>query len=119
MKRFLFRPVLQAERERGYDGERKRENSRFVQQKNRMPGHDDEGGNAKILSLEELRRDLEWTQICTVSPVLRGSARDNLIAETGCFVFDSLSHGEPMQLLKKWFSVLCPTRLKNELGSRV
>ena len=34
-----------------------------------------------------------------VGQVLRGSASDNLIAETGCFVFDSLFHGEPVQLL--------------------
>ena len=33
------------------------------------------------------------------SKVLRGSASDNLIAETGCFVFDSLFYGEPVQLL--------------------
>ena len=34
-----------------------------------------------------------------VGQVLRGSASDNLISETGCFVFDSLFDGEPAQLL--------------------
>ena len=33
------------------------------------------------------------------SQVLRGSAGDNLVVETGCFVFDSLFYGEPVQLL--------------------
>ena len=53
------------------------------------------------------------------SQVLRGNASDNLIAETGCFVFNSLFYREPVQLLKKRFSVFCSTRLKDELGSRV
>ena len=53
------------------------------------------------------------------SKVLRGSASDNLIAETGCFVFDSLFYGEPVQLLSKRLSVFCSTRLTDELGSRV
>ena len=34
-----------------------------------------------------------------VSQVLMRSASDNLIAETGCFVFDSLFYGEPVSLL--------------------
>ena len=41
-----------------------------------------------------------------VSQVLRGSANDNLIAETGCFVFNSLFYREPVQLLKK--RLACP-----------
>ena len=53
------------------------------------------------------------------SKVLRGSASDNLIAETGCFVFDFLFYGEPVKLLKKRFGVFCSTRLKDELDSRV
>ena len=54
-----------------------------------------------------------------VSQVLRGSASDNLIAETGHFVFDSVFYGKPVQSLKKRFSTFCSTRLKNQLGSRV
>ena len=34
-----------------------------------------------------------------VSQVLRGSASDSLITETGVFVFDSLFYGEPVHLL--------------------
>ena len=34
------------------------------------------------------------------SQVLRGSAHDDFIAETSCFVFNSLFCGESVQLLK-------------------
>ena len=43
------------------------------------------------------RRDIDLDK---VSQVLTGSANDNLIAETRCFVFDSLFYGEPAQLLE-------------------
>ena len=42
------------------------------------------------------RRDIDLDK---VSQVLTGSASDNLIAETGYFIFDSLFYGEPVQLL--------------------
>ena len=54
-----------------------------------------------------------------ISQLLTGSANVKLIAETGCFVFDFLFYGEPVQLLKKRFGVFCSTRLKDELDSRV
>ena len=46
--------------------------------------------------MQRPRRNIELDK---VSQVLRGSTSDNLIAETGCFVFDSLFYGEPVQLL--------------------
>ena len=52
------------------------------------------------------------------SQVLRGSATDNLIAETRSLVFDSLFYGEPVQLLEKTFAAFCSTRLQNELVSK-
>ena len=50
---------------------------------------------------------------------MRGSASDDMIAETRSFLFDSLFYGEPVQLFKKRFAVFCSTRLKNELGNKV
>ena len=59
-----------------------------------------EGGDEKGSTIgrraQRSRRNIELDK---VSHVLRGSASDNLIAETGCFVFDSLFYGEPVQLL--------------------
>ena len=58
-----------------------------------------EGGDAEgsIIGRREQRpkRNIDLDK---VSHVLRGSASDNLIAETGYFVFDSLFYGEPVQL---------------------
>ncbi|WP_419628872.1 hypothetical protein, partial [Thiolapillus sp.] len=66
-----------------------------------------EGGDAKGSIIgrraQRPRRNIDLDK---VSQVLRGSASDNLIAETGCFVFDSLFYGEPVQLLKK--RLACP-----------
>ena len=53
------------------------------------------------------------------SQVLRGSASDDLIAETSYFIFNSLFYGEAVQLLEKRFSVFCSTRFKDEFGCRV
>ena len=39
---------------------------------------------------QRLRRNIDLDE---VSQVLRGSANDNVIAETGCFVFDFLFYG--------------------------
>ena len=79
-----------------------------------------EGGDAKGSIIgRRAQRPRKNIDLDKVSQVLRGSTSDNLIAETGCFVFDSLVYGEPVQLLKKRFSVFCSTRLKDELGSRV
>ena len=79
-----------------------------------------EGGDAKGSIIgrraQRPRRNIDLDK---VSQVLRGSASDNLIAETGYFVFDSLFYGEPMQLLSKRFIMLCSMRLKDKLGSRV
>ena len=65
------------------------------------------------------RRPRRNVDLDKVSQVRGGSANYNLIAETGCFVFDSPFYGEPVLLLKKSFGVFCSTRLKDELGSRV
>ena len=58
------------------------------------------GGDAKGSIIRRIaqrpRRNIDLDK---VSQVLRGSASNNLVAETGCFVFDSLSYGEPVQLL--------------------
>ena len=59
-----------------------------------------EGGDAKSSTIrrraQRLRREINLDK---VSQVLRDSASDNLIAETGYFIFDSLFYGEPVQLL--------------------
>ena len=79
---------------RGCDGEQKGENSGFVEQKNRKPDHHAvffEGGDAKGSIIgRRAQKPRRNTALDKVSQVLRGSASDNLIAETGCFVFDSL-----------------------------
>ena len=53
-----------------------------------------EGGDAKGSIIgrraQRPRRNIDLDK---VSQVFRGSASDNLIAEKGCFVFDSLFHG--------------------------
>ena len=79
-----------------------------------------EGGgvNSSIIG-RRAQRPRRNNRLDKVSQVLRGSASDDLKTETGCFVFDSLFHGEPVKLLKKRFSVLCSTRFKDKLGSRV
>ena len=60
------------------------------------------GGDAKgpIIG-RRAKRPRRNIDLDMVSQVLRGSANDNLIviAEIGCFVFDSLFYGEPVQLL--------------------
>ena len=48
---------------------------------------------------------------------MRGSANDDLIAETRSLVFDSLFYGKQVQLFKKRFAVFYSPTLKNELGS--
>ena len=79
-----------------------------------------EEGDAKVLTSEEERRDLEQDlDLNKFSQVLRSSASDDLIAEASCFVFTSLFNGEPMQLLKKRFGVFCSMRFKDEFGCRV
>ena len=59
-----------------------------------------EGGDAKGSIIgrraQSSRRSIDLDK---VSQVFRGSASDNLIAEKGYFVFDSLFYGEPVQLL--------------------
>ena len=50
------------------------------------------------------RRDIDLDKF---SQVLRGSASDDLIADASYFVFNSLFHGEPVQLLEKRFGVFC------------
>ena len=50
-----------------------------------------EGGDAKgFITGRRAQKPRRNTALDKVSQVLRGSASDNLIAETGCFVFDSL-----------------------------
>ena len=49
------------------------------------------------------------------SQLLRGSASDELIAETRCFAFDSLLYGKPEQLFKKRFAVFCSTKTQHSL----
>ena len=51
--------------------------------------------------------------------MLRSSAGDNLIAETGCFVFYFMFCAEPVQVFKKRFNVFGSPRLKDRLHSRV
>ena len=82
---------------------KKGKNSRVVEQKNRKPDHHAvsfEGGDAKGSIIgrraQRPRRNIDLDK---VNQVLRGSASNNLIAETGYFVFDSLFYGEPVQLL--------------------
>ena len=61
-----------------------------------------EGGDAKgFITGRRAQKPRRNTALNKVSQVLRGSANDNLIviAEIGCFVFDSLFYGEPVQLL--------------------
>ena len=59
-----------------------------------------EGGDAKSSIIgRRMQRPRRNIELDMVNQVLRGSASDNPIAETGCFVFDSLSYGEPVQLL--------------------
>ena len=55
----------------------------------------------------------------TLSHLLRGNASEVLIAETRCFVFNSLLDREPVQLLEKRFGVFCSTRFKGEFGRGV
>ena len=62
------------------------------------------------------RRDVDLDKF---SQVLRGSASDDLIAETSCFVFNSLFYGEPMQFIEKRSGVFCYIRFKDEFGCRV
>lgn len=38
---------------------------------------------------------------------MRGSANDELIAETSCFVLNSLLYGKPLQLFGKTSGVFC------------
>ena len=59
-----------------------------------------EGGDAKSSIIgRRMQRPRRNIELDMVNQVLRGSASDNLIAERGCFVFDSLCYGEPVQLL--------------------
>ena len=65
------------------------------------------------------RRDIDLDKF---SQVLRGSVSDDLIAETSCFVFNSLVcffYWEPVQLHEKRFGVFCSTRFKYEFCCRV
>ena len=78
-----------------------------------------EGGDAKCsITGRRAQRPRRNIDLDKVSQVLRRSASDNLIAETGCFVFDSLSYGEPVHLLKKRFSTFCSMRPKVEHSSK-
>ena len=53
-----------------------------------------EGGDAKGSTIgRRAQRPRKNIDLDKVSQVLRGSTSDNLIAETGCFVFDSLFYG--------------------------
>ena len=54
-----------------------------------------QGGDAKDSIIgRKVHRPRRNIDLDKVSQVLRGSAGDNLIAETGCFVFDSMFYGE-------------------------
>ena len=68
----------------------------------------------KVTLSQRPRRDIDLDRI---SQVLRGSASDDLIAVTNCFVFNSLFYGEPVQLLEKMFGAFCSTRFKDELAA--
>ena len=59
-----------------------------------------EGGDVKGSTIgRRVQRPRRNIDLDKVSQVLRGSASDNLLAETGCFVLDSLFYGEPVRLL--------------------
>ena len=79
-----------------------------------------EEGNAKVSVIrrraQRPRRDVDLN---TFSQVLRGSASDDLIAETSYFVFNFLFCGESVQVLEKRFGLICSTRFKDEFGCRV
>ena len=59
-----------------------------------------EGADAKSSIIgrraQRPRRNIDLDK---VSQVLRGSASNDMTAETRCFVFDTLFYGEPVQLL--------------------
>ena len=74
-----------------------------------------EGGGAKgSIIARRVWRPRRNIELDEVSRVLGESAGDNLTAERGCFVFDSLFDGEPVQLFKKRFSLFCSTSLATE-----
>ena len=79
-----------------------------------------EEGDAKVSiirrSAQRPRRDVD---LKTFSQVLRGSASDDLIAETSYFVLNSLFYGEPVHVVEKSFGLICSTRFKDEFGCRV
>ena len=86
--------------EKGYDGEQRREGERISGLYSRKT----EGPTTMLFSLEggdakgsiigrRAQRPRKNIDLDKVSQVLRGSTSDNLIAETGCFVFDSLFYG--------------------------
>ena len=62
------------------------------------------------------RREIDLNKF---SQILRGSADDDLIADTSYFVFNSLFYGEPVQFLEKRFRVFCSTRVKDDFDCRV
>ena len=78
---------------------KKGKNSRVVEQKNRKPDHHavffEEDAKGSIIG-RRAQRPGRNINLDKVSQVLMRSASDNLIAETGCFVFDSLFYGEPV-----------------------
>ena len=79
-----------------------------------------EGGDAKSSIIRRrVQRPRRYVYLDKFSQVLRGSASDDLTAETSYFIFNSLFHGEAVQLLEKRFSVFCSTRFKDEFGCRV
>ena len=114
-----------------FEGRERR--ARMERERERIPGlysRETEGPATILLSFEvgdakssifgrrtqRPRRDIDLDK---VSQVMRGSASDNQIAETGCLVFDFMFYGEPVQLLQKKCSMFCSRRLKGELVSRV
>ena len=91
---------MKAVREEIYDKAKKGDNFRFVQQRNERPNHYAvffESGYAKSSIIRRrVQRPRQDINLDKVSQVPRGSATDNLMKKTGCFVFDTLLNGEPV-----------------------
>ena len=66
-----------------------------------------QGGDAESSVIRRrMQRPRMDIDMDAISQALRGSASDDLIAETSYFVFNSLSYGELVQLLEKRYGVI-------------
>ena len=79
-----------------------------------------QGGDAESSVIRRrMQRPRMDIDMDAISQALRGSASDDLIAETSYFVFTSLFYGEPVHLLEKMFGVFCSMRFKGVFGCGV